>query len=157
MHFTGYQPEATGTKEFCEDIPETGHTVVALDAIDEQLRHLPIEVRIIRDTGDESNIDAVTVLHLKPKTYPTGSLSLEHDFPQPGRFVGLVTAVGDKETYVSRFPFSVASTSAALAKYVPMVGVVLAGILLYLYSGQRRGREARKTRGVGPKAGGSTS
>ena len=27
MHFTGYQPEATQEKEFCEDIPATGRTV----------------------------------------------------------------------------------------------------------------------------------
>ena len=40
MHFTGYQPEATQEKEFCEDIPATGRTVVALDYIEEAL--LPI-------------------------------------------------------------------------------------------------------------------
>ena len=51
MHFTGYQPEATQEKEFCEDIPATGRTVVALDYIEEALRPLPTEVRIIRDTG----------------------------------------------------------------------------------------------------------
>ena len=35
MHFTGYQPESTQEKEFCEDIPATGRTVVALDYIEE--------------------------------------------------------------------------------------------------------------------------
>ena len=63
MHFTGYQPEVTGANEFCEDIPRVGHTVVALDALDEPLRDLPIEVRIIRDTGDESNLGTITVFH----------------------------------------------------------------------------------------------
>ena len=28
MHFTGYQPESTQEKEFCEDIPAVGRTVV---------------------------------------------------------------------------------------------------------------------------------
>ncbi len=51
MHFTGYQPDSTQEKEFCEDIPATGRTVVALDYIEEALRPLPTEVRIIRDTG----------------------------------------------------------------------------------------------------------
>ena len=51
MHFTGYQPESTQEKEFCEDIPAVGRTVVALDYIEEALRPLPTEVRIIRDTG----------------------------------------------------------------------------------------------------------
>ena len=110
MHFTGYQPEATQEKEFCEDIPATGRTVVALDYIEEALRPLPTEVRIIRDTGDPGkepgNLDAITILHIPAKVYPNGSINFEYDFMQPGKFVGLVT-VGDKQEYVSRFPFSV--------------------------------------------------
>ena len=92
MHFTGYQPEATGTKEFCEDIPELGHTVVALDAIDQPLREVPVEVRVIRDTGDEHDLEAITVLHLQPKNMiPTGSVTFQHDFNEAGKFVGLVS------------------------------------------------------------------
>jgi hypothetical protein len=110
MHFTGYQPEATQEKEFCEDIPATGRTVVALDYIEEALRPLPTEVRIIRDTGAqpgaEGNLDEITILHIPAKVYPNGSINFEYDFMQPGKFVGLVT-VRDKEDYVSRFPFSV--------------------------------------------------
>lgn len=109
MHFTGYQPEATQEKEFCEDIPAMGRTVVALDYIEEALRPLPTEVRIIRDTGaegKEGNLDAITILHIPAKVYPNGSINFEYNFPQPGKFVGLVT-VGEKQEYVSRFPFSV--------------------------------------------------
>ena len=50
MHFTGYQP-LSQEEEFCEDIPEIGKTVIALDYIQEELRPLKTEVRIIRDTG----------------------------------------------------------------------------------------------------------
>ena len=80
MHFTGYQPEISGANEFCEDIPRVGHTIIALDAVDEALRDLPIEVRIIRDTGTDANLEAVTVLHLPPKIYPSGTVSFYHDF-----------------------------------------------------------------------------
>ncbi|MDH5739441.1 MAG: hypothetical protein OEY77_03865, partial [Nitrospira sp.] len=31
MHFSGYQPESTQEKQFCEDIPATGQTIVVLD------------------------------------------------------------------------------------------------------------------------------
>ena len=111
MHFTGYQPEATQEKEFCEDIPATGRTVVALDYIEEALRPLPTEVRIIRDTGAPRGRSPPTwttspSCTFPAKVYPNGSINFEYDFPQPGKFVGLVT-VGDKEEYVSRFPFSV--------------------------------------------------
>ena len=49
MHFTGYQP-LSQEEEFCEDIPEVGKTVIALDYIQEELRPLSTEVRIIRGT-----------------------------------------------------------------------------------------------------------
>lgn len=92
MHFTGYQPQATGSREFCEDIPETGKTVVVLDAVDDALRDIPIEVRIVRDTGDNSNLETITVVHLQPKVYPSGSIALEYTFDKAGKFIGLVTA-----------------------------------------------------------------
>ena len=133
MHFTGYQPEATGSKEFCEDIPETGKTVVVLDAFDQALRDIPIEVRIVRDTGDSSNLEAITAVHLQPKIYPSGSIALEHTFDKAGKFIGLVTA-GAKGEYVSRFPFSVASGKSFYEKYLLFIAVSLVGFALYRYS-----------------------
>lgn len=106
MHFTGYQPDSSQEKEFCEDIPSTGRTVVALDYIEEALRPLPTEVRVIKDTGSEENLDGITVLHLPSKVYSNGSINFEHNFSKPGKFVGLVTVVGEEE-HVSRFPFAV--------------------------------------------------
>lgn len=138
MHFVGYQPEGTtGPKEFCEDIPETGRTVVVLDYINEELRDLPTEVRVIRDTGDESNLDAVTVLHVPAKVYPSGSLSFELDFAEPGRFVGLVTVM-DKEKRLSRFPFSVGGTRSWWHLAVPIVIALAGAVLLYRFAVRRR-------------------
>jgi hypothetical protein len=142
MHFTGYQPESTQEKEFCEDIPATGRTVVALDYIEEALRPLPTEVRIIRDTGaegKETNLDAITILHIPAKVYPNGSINFEYDFPQPGKFVGLVT-VGEKKEYESRFPFSVGEpkgTSPYLL--VALAALVVAAVVFFL-----RGRKSAK-------------
>ena len=96
MHFTGYQPDNTRNKEFCEDIPATGRTVVVLDYMEDALRPLPTEVRVIKDTGSEQDLQAITVLHLPPKVYPNGTVNFEYNFDQPGKFVGLVT-VGDKQ------------------------------------------------------------
>jgi len=111
MHFTGYQPDSSQEQEFCEDIPNTGRTVVALDYIDEALRPLTTEVRIIRDTGAEpgaeGNLDEITVMHIPPKVYSNGSVTFEHTFPEEGNFVGLVTVNDNGTEYVSRFPFAV--------------------------------------------------
>lgn len=106
MHFTGYQPDSSQEKEFCEDIPATGRTVVALDYIEEALRPLPTEVRVIRDTGSEEDLDSITILHMPAKVYSNGSINFEHNFSEPGQFVGLVTT-GENQEHVSRFPFAV--------------------------------------------------
>ena len=134
MHFTGYQPEATQEKEFCEDIPAIGRTVVALDYIGEALRPLPTEVRIIRDTGDPSkepgNLDTITILHIPAKVYPNGSINFEYDFMQPGKFVGLVT-VGDKQEYVSRFPFSVGEPKGTSPYLIFGIAAVIGAIAVF--------------------------
>jgi hypothetical protein len=142
MHFTGYQPEATQEKEFCEDIPATGGTVVALDYIEEGLRPLPTEVRIIRDTGAqagaEGNLDTLTILHIPPKVYPNGSINFEYDFMQPGKFVGLVT-VGDKQQeYVSRFPFSVGEPKGTSPYLIVAIVVVIGAGVFFFLRGRRK-------------------
>jgi hypothetical protein len=134
MHFTGYQPESTGTKEFCEDIPQLGATVVALDAIDQPLRDFPLEVRIIYDTGDEHDLDAITVLRLPPKAYPTGSVSFSYNFLKAGKYVGLVSVKDNNQIYISRFPFSVAKGWSGMRVYFLILAVILAGAILYWYS-----------------------
>ncbi|GKS68672.1 PEP-CTERM protein-sorting domain-containing protein [Nitrosomonas sp. PY1] len=128
MHFTGYQP-LSQEEEFCEDIPEVGKTVIALDYIQEELRPLTTEVRIIRDTGSEENLDEITVFHLPPKVYPSASISVDHTFPEKGKFVGLVTVTGGAQDYISRFPFSVGEgrptpKSAIIAPIVLVIAVV---------------------------------
>ncbi len=138
MHFTGYQPDATRNKEFCEDIPATGRTVVVLDYMEDALRPLPTEVRIIKDTGSEQDIQAITVLHLPPKIYPAGSVNFEYNFDKPGKFVGLVT-VGDK--HVSRFPFSVGETKIWLPPSYMLIalgGSAVIGVIIFAMRGRSK-------------------
>ena len=110
MHFTGYQPERDATKEFCEDIPAVGATIIVLDFVDQVLKDLPVEVRIIRDGVNEADLDRVTLYRLAPKLHPTGSLSLDFVFDEPGNYVGLVFAGSGDRQVSARFPFSVGTT-----------------------------------------------
>lgn len=113
MHFTGYQPERDATREFCEDIPATGATIIVLDFVDGALKDLPVEVRIIRDNGNEADLDRLTLYRLPPKLYPTGSLSLDFKFDEPGNYVGFVSAGGGEQKLIARFPFSVGTSNYA--------------------------------------------
>jgi hypothetical protein len=149
MHFSGFQPEASYSEQFCEDIPKTGHTVVVLDYIEKELRALPLEVRIIKDTGSEQDLQAVTVFHKPAQVYPTGSVDFEYTFDKPGKFIGLVT-VSDKEQYVSRFPFSVGESKpiwrSLTSIYMVPVAAVLAVALVVFFTLSRRQSSSAATR-----------
>ncbi|MDH4097722.1 MAG: hypothetical protein OEW25_04265 [Nitrospira sp.] len=145
MHFSGYQPANTQEKQFCEDIPATGQTIVVLDYIEQELRTLPAEIRIFKDTGSEENLEAITVFHIPSKVYPNGSIDFTYTFDKPGKFVGMVT-VGGKEQYISRFPFSVGEPkffSKLLNIYmVPVVALVVVWAVFYFMRDKRKPSQA---------------
>jgi hypothetical protein len=115
MTFTGYQPQKS-REQFCDDIPDVGETIVVLDAQQNELRDMAIEMRVLRNVGqkdDSENLEANTETFIAPKKYKTGTLNFSYDFKNKGNFIGLVKAVSDDGTkvYVSRFPFSVGETA----------------------------------------------
>jgi hypothetical protein len=145
MYFTGYQPQ-NSRDEFCDDIPTTGQTVVALDMQDNELRDMLTEIRIIRDMGNHTMmnglpyltdaelastqiLDPVTVLYVAPKKYPTGTLTFEHNFPELGKFIGIVTVKNEHgQTWVSQFPFSVGQPVGRTVAYVIVGAVVVVAL-----------------------------
>ncbi len=149
MHFTGYQPDSTQEKEFCEDIPSTGRTVVALDYIEEALRPMPTEVRVIKDTAGDGgasatgNLDAVTILHIPAKVYSNGSINFEYSFSQPGKFVGLVTITEGAVQHVSRFPFSVGEPKKTSPYLMGGIAAAIGAIAVFFFL--RRPRKPAST------------
>jgi hypothetical protein len=115
MSFTGYQP-LKSREQFCDDIPDAGPTIITLDAQQDELRDMNLEMRVLRDVGqkdDTENLEANTEYYAPPKKYKTGTLTFDHNFPVEGKFIGIVKARSDDGTkeYVARFPFSVGLTS----------------------------------------------
>jgi hypothetical protein len=148
MFFTGYQPQ-NSRDEFCDDIPTTGQTVVVLDMQDSELRDMLTEIRIIKDEGNHTTmnglpfltdaelgspqvLDPVTITHVLPKKYPTGTLTFEHTFPETGKFIGIVTVKNEHgQTYVSQFPFSVGQTLGnSIGIYASMVVALVGAVYL---------------------------
>lgn len=121
MHFAGYQEDAQRS-EFCEDIPHAGRTIIVLDFIDDVLRDMPTEVRIVRKV-DGPLEEAPVVYSLPPKIYARGTLTLTHDFTDTGDYVGLVY-VGDRRQHAAVFPFSVGADRTT-PKVVAGLGLLL--------------------------------
>lgn len=146
MHFIGYQ--RTGEEqEFCEDIAQTGPTVIALTAVSQDLRDMAIGVRVVKDVGEaqeKANIDAVTVAYYPPKVYHNGTMTFEHDFKDAGRYVGIVTVSDDLgNQWVSRFPFTVGVfTFMAYIDYILYgVGFTALCVGLWFYLGRNKEKD----------------
>ncbi len=142
--FVGYQPEQRASQEFCEDIPEVGRAVMVIDFIQPALRERVVEFRILRDAtgkeamaryedlGDASRIAAETIVVLPAKTYPRGTVTLDHRFSAAGWYIGLISATDPAtgKTEHSVFPFRVGVRN--YWKYLPFP-LVLMGVALLLY------------------------
>src|SRR3984893_7556882 len=156
MFFTGYPPQ-NSREEVCDDIPSKGPMVVALDMQESELRDMLTEIRLIRDEGHHiamnglpfltdaelaspQVLDPVTITHVLPKKYPTGTLTFEHTFPENGRFIGIVTVKNAHgQTYVSQFPFSVGQGfGKSIGIYISMVVVLLAAVFMLWHLGRKQ-------------------
>jgi hypothetical protein len=116
MSFTGYQP-LKSREQFCDDIPDAGPTIITLDAQQDELREMNLEMRVLRDVGqkdDGENLEANTEYYSAPKKYKTGTLTFDHNFANEGKYIGIVKAKSDdgSKEYVARFPFSVGLTAS---------------------------------------------
>ena len=143
MHLTEYQPDTSDRQELCGDIPSTGRTVVVLDFIEGELRSMPVEIRVIKDTGSEQDLQAITVVHLPAKVYTGGFINFEHSFSQPGKFIGIITVRG-KEEHVARFPISVGEGGVVshLRHYmmviVPVAILAAGAAIFFIMRGRRK-------------------
>ena len=102
-HFTIYQPEIAGNKEYCEDIPNTGTSLFILDYLHESLNTLPVDFRIIKNVTDHgrattwqhlsamNDLEQHTVYYQPDMVVLNGTLEAEYNFTETGHYVGIVT------------------------------------------------------------------
>jgi hypothetical protein len=151
-HFAGYQPEHRASQEFCEDFPEVGRAVIVVDFIQPALRERVVEFRILRDAdglgakaryedlGDKDKIAQRTMAALPAKTYPHGTVTLDHKFSEPGWYIGLLSATdpASGKTETSVFPFRVGVRNYWKYLPLPMLFIGLAWLLYRLTRPRRK-------------------
>jgi hypothetical protein len=139
MYFSGYR-STTPRKRFCEDVPETGETIFAMDFAQAEMREMTADFRIVHDAGEaeeQTSLDAITVAYLPPKTYPAGTVSLRHTFTDTGNYAGIVTIDGPHgEHWVARFPFAVGRPYSLRTPYYLLTAAAVLALLVYF-----RGRD----------------
>ncbi|BDV34259.1 hypothetical protein [Methylocystis iwaonis] len=135
IHITAFQPDKSRS-EYCDEIPATGRTIMVFDLETPAFRDLPLELRIIRDPvtpiTKDTDLEALTVLHLPAKKYTKGTFSLEHNFDANGHYIGLVTLTRDNgEQQTEQFKFRVGET---LWAWVPQIaGTILIAGMVFVY------------------------
>lgn len=148
-HFTAYQPQSSGDKQFCQDLPNIGETLFVLDYLHGSMKEVPIDFRIIKDVmklgkyvqmsdiQSIDNIETLTVFYRQPTVHPSASMTVDYTFTSPGEYLGIVTAGHPTKdrTYSAVFAFSVAKTD-----YVSLLpfGLLLLVPVIYYFARRRR-------------------
>lgn len=142
-HFTGYQPQSSGSEEFCEDIPEVAKSIFVIDYLHDYLKEMQVDFRILRDVNNLgiyakwddivrlNDIESDTVFYQPPIKQPGGVLTIEYDFQQAGGYIGIVSAKhpSKETTYYAVFYFQVGGADYG---YLPwFIGLVVLIQALY--------------------------
>lgn len=113
LTFTFYQP-LKSRDQFCEEVPELGPTIIVIDSMQDELRDMTMELRVVKAyEADAVENEQILEAHLPPAKFRSGTIEYEHNFSENGNYVALVRARdpdGLKE-YNATFAFSVGETS----------------------------------------------
>jgi hypothetical protein len=148
FRLTGYQAVTGPGKEFCEDIPHTGQTVMVFESTGLPADATTIDIRIFRDEGQRPENDAsAPLVALKKNAEPRGGgVSIEHDFAERGRYIGLFTVRGGDRVYTARFPFTVGAVKAAQFMQYALEAAMLTAALVSVSHFARLPRKPRGRR-----------
>jgi hypothetical protein len=152
-HFRIFQPDESGSEEFCEDIPKVAEGVFIIDYLHDFLREMPIDFRILKDSqdlgfyarwSDLEKMDAEqfkkdTVFWQRPSKHAEGVYSAYYQFDEPGTYIGVVSAQHPTEdkTYYAVFPFQVGKRSLGHLPLFFVLIVLAQGIYWYVNRSSR--------------------
>jgi hypothetical protein len=156
-HFTAYQPQTSGNREFCEDLPKTGETIFVLDYLHSSLKEVPVSLRIIRDASGLGrfvrwediekwgDLEQYTVFYQPPVVEPSASFRVSFDFTEKGDYVGIATAghPSSDDVYIAVFPFRVGQTDFPVA--IAIFILALALVATYLLRLGRIGKRSAES------------
>jgi hypothetical protein len=131
VHFTAYQPQLTGSTEFCGEIPDTGPTTMVFDYEGKSLRNMTVEVEFTKEP------EGTRIAYLPPATHATGTFNTTYNFTEPGKYLAHVTLINEGEKIDAHVPLKVgtAKNEVSSSTKIIIVTVVVSGLyLVYLSS-----------------------
>ncbi|MGI9211957.1 MAG: hypothetical protein ACR2HF_05750 [Methylococcaceae bacterium] len=126
VHFTAYQPQLSGTTEFCSAIPEIGMTTVVFDYEGKALRNMTVEFEITKEP------EGTRVFYKEPMSYPTGSANTQVNFTETGSYLTHITLVNDGKKIDAHIPFKVGSSQTGISGSTWLILALVLGAIGYI-------------------------
>ncbi len=96
MHELGSEKLKEEFQSYCQGVPKTGKLSMAFDLYNEELRELPISLRIVEaeeegreHTAGLGNHDH-TIVSLPPTVYRDGTVRVDTEIPKAGRYIAIL-------------------------------------------------------------------
>ena len=131
VHFTAYQPQLTGSAEFCGEIPELGTTIMVFDYEGKALRNMTVEVEFTKEP------EGTRIAYLPPATHASGTFNTTYNFTEGGKYLAHVTLINEGQKIDAHVPFKVGTAKGEVSgstKIIIITVLVAALYLLYLSS-----------------------
>jgi len=127
VHFTAYQPQLTGTTEFCDKIPELGQTTLVFDYEGKALRNMTVEVEITKEPGGSR------IYYIPPSTHSTGSFNTTINFTEPSAYLAHVTLINEGQKIDAHIPFKVGTSQSEMSNSTILIIAVVLGAIGYIF------------------------
>ena len=129
VHFTAYQPQLTGTTEYCNTIPELGQTTVVFDYEGKALRNMTVEFEITKEP------EGTRIFYQEPSTHSNGTFNSNINFTEAGKYRVHITLVNEGKKVDEHIGFTVGKGQAGVSTSVIVVVLTMllaGGYLFYL-------------------------
>ena len=126
VHFTAYQPQLTGSTDYCTDIPEIGMTEIVFDYEDKALRNMTVSFEITKEP------EGTTIFKQEPTKLPTGSFNKKVNFTEAGKYRVHVSLENEGQTVDEHIALKVGTAQTGMSTTTLFVIVVLLVAGLYI-------------------------
>lgn len=127
VHFTAYQPQLTGTTEYCNNIPELGQSTIVFDYEGKALRNMTVEFEITKEP------EGTRFFYAPPATHSNGTFNQNLNFTDAGKYLVHVTLVNEGQKVDAHIPFTVGRGQAGIQTSTIVVVLTLLVAVLYIF------------------------
>lgn len=108
MKFVAMQPKKN-IGRVCDALPDTGPTVIVLDAGDKELRDMTWDIRILDANKPIAEDNPISIGHLTAQKYRNGMVNFDHNFTRAGNYIlyAKLTSDDGEKTYIGKHLFTV--------------------------------------------------